>query len=1086
MFRKQFFSIKSAQTIYLHQWVWSAFVRAALTPLLFVELALLVIYMVSHSWSRTENIAAMQNLANNELSRLVENQAEAIEHQLAGVTQLTELLRQETQDVLKRPLDQNPESSNRYQVTNEGVLYSPTNDGGAAVFFSGFVKIDSAKKQKIAQTAGLDSLLQGIVDINPLTVQAYFNSYDSLNRIWPYIDVLSQYPPKMNIPSYSFYYEADANHNPERNTRWIDAYLDPAGQGWMVSSISPVYNGDFLEGVVGLDITLDVIIKQVLALPIPWQGFAVLINKDGMLLAVPDQAEKVFGLHELTAHHYDQAIRLQTFKPDDFNIYHRPDMHQLVDALANDQTSAAVVDFSEPYLVASKKLASTGWRLVVFAPQNEIFKPATELSEHLTRIGWYLIGSLLFFYVLFFGFLYQRSKRLSYEISDPLRGIQNMAMQIGEGNFKPDAPDYKVNEFKSTVEQMLLTGAQLQAAEQQLVDAKEQAEQANYAKGAFLANMSHELRTPLNAIRGLTELAQDGTSYHKQKRYLTQIQQSSQSLLLIVNDILDFSNCDAGKIEIVDREFSIEELMQGLADLFVRSIEHKQMQLFIRIDHSVPRVMCGDVQRIRQVLIKLIGNAIKFTEQGEIQLTVEVAAHHSPPAVRFTVRDTGIGISTEDVEWLFEAFTQADVSISRKFSGTGLGLAICQQLVNLMGGTINVSSKLGEGSTFEFTLALRGESELESVSNTTLQSGLRVLVIDDNPTSCAVLQHYLQEWKCKVNQALSISQAIIEIQQAFEYARPFDLLLLEGGLWQTEGSQLVQLIESSKLHSPEIILLVNSHYQDSLQTLGLSVKPKALINKPVLPTHLLNALQTPKHEDVRPIENTSLIVEQAPASVQIPGFDLREILSVLDEDYAQLSYVLGMFKEDYSTFSDELSASLNKGELYDAEMHLHKMKGVAGNIGAIRLYDISEELDQQLKQAMFKEGFVANSETLASSRKSAFKRKRFEHETWDRWQSIFAETMKAITDFLDKRSSDSQQISVMLPQNASQLLLELDALLLENAYISSDLLEKIEPALGGNQAQLYQTLLNSLMHFDYPEARRILAKIIRSVLGDAT
>lgn len=1062
MFGKHFFAIKSARNIFLHQWVWGAFVRTALTPLLFVELALLAIYMLSHEWSRTENIAAVQGLASNELSRLVKNQAETIEYQLAGVSQLTELLRQETQDALKQPVDHKIETSNRYAMTDDGMLYTRANDGGAAVFFSGFVKIDPAKKQKIARTERLDSTLRRIIDINPLTVQAYFNSYDSLNRILPYFDVLSQYPPKMDISSYGFYYEADAKHNPERKTRWIDAYLDPAGQGWMVSSISPVYNGDFLEGVVGLDITLDVIIKQVLALPIPWQGFAVLINKDGMLLAVPERAEKLFGLHELTVHHYDQAIRQQTFKPDDFNIYRRSDMSQLQKALANDHSGSDIVDFTEPYLVSSVTLPSTGWRLVVFAPQNEIFKPATALSERLTMIGWYLVGGLCFFYLLFFGFLYQRARRLSHEISDPLRGIQNMAIQIGEGNFKPDTPVYRVNEFKLTVEQMLQAADQLHHAEQQLVDAKEQAEQANYAKGAFLANMSHELRTPLNAITGLTELAQDSAIDKKQKRYLTKIQQSSQSLLLIVNDILDFSNSEAGKIELKNHDFSIEELMQGLADLFVHSIENKHMELLITIAPAVPRFIWGDVQRIRQVLIKLIGNAIKFTEQGEIEIAVDVVVQQNQRAVRFLVRDTGIGIATEDAKFIFQEFIQVDDLLSRKFGGTGLGLAICQQLVSLMGGVISVSSQLGKGSTFQFTLGLKAEANVEPVLNTGLELGLRVLLIDDNPMFCEVLQHYLQEWKCQVNRASSLSQAMIEIRQASEYSRPFDLLLLKGELWQADGFVIAEALDNTGLQvMPDIILLIKGHYQESLQPqVNVNLRPKALLNKPVLPSRLLKAIQATKPKHVRTSTLTTHVAKESTDSLQLPGFNLHEILALLGEDNAQLCHILAMFKEDFSPIVDQLSSHLIKEEWSEAQTTLHTIKGVSGNMGAMMLYDISEELEQQLKNS------------------------RFEDETWDRWKATFAESMKTISDFLDNRHMDSPSVSAtVFNKNVTPFLHELDALLSENAYIGSELLDKIDSALGENQVREYSALLNSLRHYDYPEARRVLANMINSVGG---
>jgi len=935
MFKKQPSPTRFSHDVSLHKWVWLAYVRAALIPLLFVELALLGVYMFSHEWSKTERISSIETLASSELLRLVENHADVIERQLDGVAQLTELFRQETQVALAKPAEKNLEPLSRYKMTEDGVLYTPVNDGGAAVFFSGFVKIDEKNKPKIAQTSRIDGTLQRIVDINPLVVQAYFNSHDSLNRIWPYFDVLSQYAPKMDIPSYNFYYEADAQHNPERKTLWIDAYLDPAGQGWMVSSISPVYNGDFLEGVVGLDITLDAIIKQVLTLPIPWQGFAVLINKDGMLLALPEQAEKLFDLHELTTHHYDQAIREETFKPDSFNINRRPDMQPLTAALAQSKQTA-LVNFDQPYLLASKTLPSTGWRLVVFAPENEIFQPAKILAANLTRVGWYILGGLFLFYVVFFAFLYQRAKRLSHDISDPLQGIQNMAIQIGDGNFKPDAPVFKVQEFKSTVSQMLLTADKIDDAERQLITAKELAEQANYAKGAFLANMSHEIRTPLNAINGLAELAKDGTVDNKLQRYLAQIQQSSHALLLIINDVLELSKMEAGKIKLENNNFAIEELLQDLADFFIRSAEQKQLALFIQCDKTVPALVCGDIKRIRQILINLIGNAIKFTERGEVHVTVDALKQHDRYALHFAVRDTGIGIDSETIEHLFEAFTQADVSLSRKFGGTGLGLAICQQLVNLMDSTIDVSSQLGEGSTFEFTISLPGQPASAAVT-TELHLALRTLVIDDNSTSAAIVQDYLQQCDCRVAQARSLAQAIDQMQQALQDSQAVELVLLDAALLQATDSDTVQgLISMAEQSGADIMLLIDGAYQESLQQ-PAGLQNKALLNKPVLRSRLLKAIRN-RHQAAAP----QAIAVSAPHPISV----------------------------------------------------------------------------------------------------------------------------------------DSQN-------DAIDFLQQLDTLLLENSYIGTDLLNKIEAAIAKNESSQYRELLHCLMDYNYPEARRILAELISSISSEA-
>ena len=441
----------------LLRWVWRAYVRNALVPLLVVELLLVAVYLATHAWSLRRNVEALSQVAQQELSRLAADESSVIDQQLGQVAALTQVLRRQTEAALAKPAPA-ARDRRRLRLQSSGALTTTRDDGGAAVYWSALAARGPADFERLERLSTLDPLLRDVTLANPLIVQAYLNTHDSLNRIWPWIDSARIFDPGMNIPDFNFFYEADARHNPARAVVWTDAYVDPAGKGWLVSSIAPAYRGDFLEAVVGADVTIDRIVDDVLGQDVPWRGFLLLIGKSGTLLALPPEGERLFGLRELTAHDYVDAIRGDTFKPEAFNVYRSADLAKIGALLKARPSGSGRLEGGSPHLVAWQTIPSVGWKLMSLVPEREVFGPSRTLNRDLAAVGWVMLAGLVGFYAVFFTFLYRRARVVSHRIAEPLRQIERMAHRIAVGEYEQVLPEFDVSEFRHTVGELQRMG----------------------------------------------------------------------------------------------------------------------------------------------------------------------------------------------------------------------------------------------------------------------------------------------------------------------------------------------------------------------------------------------------------------------------------------------------------------------------------------------------------------------------------------------------------------------------------------------------------------------------------------------------
>src|SRR5881227_751287 len=384
------------------------------------------------------------------------------------------------------------------------------------------------------------------------------------------------------------------------------------------------------------------------------------------------------------------------------------------------------------------------------------------------------------------------------------------------------------------------------AAEAAMREARDLAERVARARSAFLANMSHEIRTPMNAVLGFVELVLDTELAPEQRRALELVRTSSEALLTILNDILDYSKIEAEHLELESIPFDLPKVVHATATLLAVRAREKHLELTVDVPPEVPQMVRGDPTRVRQVLMNLIGNAIKFTEQGEVDVSASVIARDGDEAaVQFRVRDTGIGISAEQRGTIFQEFTQADASMTRRYGGTGLGLAISRRLVALMGGELAVTSEVGRGSEFTFALTFPLEAGGQATARATVSlGGRRLLVVDDNETNRRIVRDMLGAEGMAVHEAPRADAGLEALRRAARGGAPYDLAILDAQMPDQDGFELATAVRADRALTETRLLILTSAGQrgdgERCRQLGI----QAYLTKPIARADLVEAVGT--------------------------------------------------------------------------------------------------------------------------------------------------------------------------------------------------------------------------------------------------
>ena len=457
--------------------IYRSYLTSALVPILMIELVLLVLYFGTNSYITTQNQATLLNEVSQHLQDVTQREAAKIDTQLKEVSRQARIMQHEHETFFRNFSSGRclvPDNAANYAVHPNGSLFKPANDG-SSLYYAATTKLQDEQLRKAWCSEKLDTFLSSLVTVSPIITQAYLNTWDNMTRIYPYIENLpDQFGPALNLREYNFYYLADKDHNPGKTPVWTGVYLDPAGQGWMISNIVPIYRDEFLEGVSGLDVTIKIFIDQILNLQMPWAAQTFMVTGQGRILAAPDRTRTLLKLSELTEDANTQSTEILDYSQANnlLATNQSAPRQQLQTMFIQQQRTAEISIGEKTYLTSQEIIPETGWRLFTLVDKSLIFKKLHTLKKSSDQLGIFAIISMLLFYALFFWYLQRKSVRIAERIATPIEKLSDATRNLGKNISEAPLEEVGVKEIDTLNRNFNAISKELDSKTRQLIDLK--------------------------------------------------------------------------------------------------------------------------------------------------------------------------------------------------------------------------------------------------------------------------------------------------------------------------------------------------------------------------------------------------------------------------------------------------------------------------------------------------------------------------------------------------------------------------------------------------------------------------------------